>query len=245
MSKSAELFGNLITIIVTVLEATGLTRLRKKNKHHLSAIDTEPCTPGDLAAPHRIHRAGLRIDARPSQCLYQGRRVDASADNMHRSQDGSDSQDRHHADICSSPTLTIWWGSPSYPNGALLAEEIHDPCYGRGSRLRKHLFYGSFDPELLDLHSCVATFSFSKLDHGSFHLVAHLVSLQTSLFWAGYRAPSSDHPSELKQSTSTVACASHTTTSCLRTIDFQGRQLADHLMSYANALKGIQCARGR
>ena len=73
--KSAEGLAKIMTVIVTVFEAAGLTVSEKKTENMLLRIpDQSPCT-----SPLVIETAGQKY-GQPTPCLYLSGLVDASAD---------------------------------------------------------------------------------------------------------------------------------------------------------------------
>ena len=101
VSKSAEGLAKIMTVIVTVLEAAGLTVSEKKTETMLLLTpDQAPCT-----SPLVIEAAGQRY-RQTRQFLYLGGLVDASAVIIQRSNGGSDSHG--HATVDSSGSCTIW-----------------------------------------------------------------------------------------------------------------------------------------
>ena len=75
-SKSADGLAKMMTVIVTVFEATGFTVSEKTGTMLLRAPDQEPCT-----SPLVIEVAGQRY-RQATQFLYLGGRINASADMM-------------------------------------------------------------------------------------------------------------------------------------------------------------------
>ena len=74
--KSAQGLAKMMTVIVTVLEAAGLTVSEKTETMLLRTPDQAPCT-----SPLVIEAAGQRY-RQATQFLYLGGLIDASADMM-------------------------------------------------------------------------------------------------------------------------------------------------------------------
>ena len=100
VSKSAQGLAKMMTVIVTVFEAAGLTVSEKTEIMLLRTPDQTPCT-----SPLVIEAAGQRY-RQTRQFLYLGGLVDASAVIIQRSNGGSDSHG--HATVDSSGSCTIW-----------------------------------------------------------------------------------------------------------------------------------------
>ena len=101
VSKSAEGLAKMMTVIVTVFEAAGLTVSGKKTETMLLRTpDNAPCT-----SPLVIEAIGPRY-RQTTQFWYLGGLIDASADIMSEINGGSDSHG--HATVHSSGSYTIW-----------------------------------------------------------------------------------------------------------------------------------------
>ena len=101
VSKSAEGLAKMMTFIVTVFEAAGLTVSEKTETVLLRTRDQAPCT-----SPLVIEAADQRF-RQTTQFLYLGGLIDASADIMPGiKNDGSDSHG--HATVDSSGSCTVW-----------------------------------------------------------------------------------------------------------------------------------------
>ena len=103
VSKSADGLAKMMTVIVTVFEAAGLTVSEKTETMLLRTTDQAPCTSSPV-----VEAAGQRycIDRQRSFCIWAVLSTQAPILCRQRSNGGSDSHG--HATVDSSGNCTIW-----------------------------------------------------------------------------------------------------------------------------------------